>query len=47
MYHHAVSNVAAASAIIAPQLGFGSSMPTPRNDSAASNRMLAGIISVA
>ena len=47
MYHHAVSNVSTASAIIAPQLGFGSSMPTPRNDSDASSRTFAGITSVA
>jgi hypothetical protein len=46
MYHQAVSKMGAASAIIWPQLAVGGWTPTPRNDSAASKRMLVGMISV-
>ena len=46
MYHHAVSKIAEASAIIWPQLAVGGWTPTPRNDSAASKRMFVGMISV-
>ena len=46
MYHHAVSKISVASAIIAPQLALGGWTPTPRNDSAASKRMFGGMISV-
>ena len=46
MYHQAVSKIAVASAIIAPQLAVGGWTPTPRNESAASNRMFVGISSV-
>src|ERR1700733_15208672 len=43
MYHHAVLKIWEASEIICPQLGVGGLIPTPRNDSAASSRMLVGI----
>src|SRR6185312_12475266 len=43
MYHQAVSNWLEASWIIFPQLGVGGCTPTPRNDRAASNRMLVGM----
>ena len=46
MYHHAVSKICVASASIAPQLAVGGWTPTPRNESAASNRMFVGMISV-
>ena len=46
MYHQAVSKIDVASASIWPQLAFGGWIPTPRNDSAASNRMFCGITSV-
>ena len=47
MYHQAVSNTSVASAIILPQLGSGGWTPTPRKESAASNKMFCGMISVA
>src|SRR4051794_16944603 len=46
MYHQAVSKISMASAIIAPQLAVGGWTPTPRNESAASNRMFVGISKV-
>src|SRR5277367_3720852 len=42
MYHHAVLKIGVAEAIICPQLAVGGRMPTPRNESAASIRMLVG-----
>ena len=46
MYHQAVSKIEVASASIWPQLAFGGWIPTPRNESAASNRMFWGMMSV-
>ncbi len=46
MYHHALSKIDVASLIIAPQLAVGGCTPTPRNESAASNRIVVGISSV-
>ena len=46
MYHQAVSKISVASEIIAPQLAVGGWTPTPRNESAASNRIFVGISSV-
>ena len=43
----AIWNQCVASESMPPQLGVGGRMPTPRNDSAASNRMFVGISSVA
>ena len=43
MYHQAVLKIGVAAAIIWPQLAVGGRTPTPRNDSAASNRMFCGI----
>ena len=45
MYHHAVLKIGDASAIICPQLAVGGWTPTPRKESAASNRMFVGRIS--
>src|SRR5690606_9360751 len=44
MYHHWVSKLGAVSAIIAPQLGVDGDTPTPRNDNAASNKIVCGTI---
>ena len=46
MNHHAMSKMLVASAIIAPHVAVGGWTPTPRKDSAASNRMFVGMISV-
>ena len=46
MYHQAVSKIPTASAIICPQLAVGGCTPTPRKESAASKRMLVGMMSV-
>src|SRR4051812_12327231 len=47
MNHHAVSKFETASDSMAPHDGFGGWTPTPRNESAASSRMFAGMNSVA
>ena len=46
MYHQAESKIFDASASIAPHDACGACTPTPRNDSDASSRMLAGMNSV-
>ena len=43
MNHQACLKMDVASAIMAPQLGVLGSMPTPRNERAASYRMFCGI----
>src|SRR5205085_8626376 len=42
MYHHCVSKLSDASAIIQPQLAVGGDTPTPRNERAASSRIVCG-----
>src|SRR5215218_499114 len=42
MYHHCVSKLSEASAIIQPQLAVGGETPTPRNERDASSRIVCG-----